>query len=215
MQGRAKIRAFTLVELLSVVAIILVLMALLASVLPRIRESGNRAQCLHNLATLGKGFASYMAEHEFSLPNLSDTSVIVTGATAPTDWIFAIENYVPYTRKAYLCPSNPLRFKSDKVETDRETNYSINYWMRHGMLSSPMFRARISPLTLTNASKIGLLIDGRAAWLKLEQPERVAFPHAGAANILFLDGHVKTQTRAQVLNASGQLSAFDQPDKVR
>lgn len=210
-QGRV---GFTLVELLAAIAVIAVLAVLLASVASRMVDSGRRVKCAQNLASLGKGFISYMGENQFGLPTASETSAIEPGASAPTDWIFAVDAYVPYSRGAYLCPSNPARFSSDKISTDRETNYAINYWMREGMIKSPMFRARISPLTLPAPSKVALLLDGTAAWIKDTQPTRIATVHRGAANVLFLDGHVQTMRKAELFDAAGNVTCLAQPDKI-
>ncbi len=208
-------RGFTLVELLAAIAVIAILTALLVKGASRMIESGRRITCAQNLASLGKGFISYMGENQYGLPTPSETSAIEPGASAPTDWIFAVDPYIPYSRKVYICPSNPARFSSDKVSTDRETNYAINYWMREGMITFPMFRARISPLTLPAPSKVALLLDGTASWIKDTQPNRVAFVHQSAANILFLDGHVQTLRKTDMLDASGKVSCLAQPDTIR
>lgn len=59
--------AFTLVELLVVVAIILILSALSFPVINTVRNSANNAKCVGNLKMIGGGLLCYAAEHEGSL----------------------------------------------------------------------------------------------------------------------------------------------------
>jgi prepilin-type processing-associated H-X9-DG protein/prepilin-type N-terminal cleavage/methylation domain-containing protein len=207
--------AFTLVEFLVALAVVAVLAVLLMGAVSRVAEAGRRVRCIHNLSTLGKGFQSYMNENQLTLPSPNETSEIQPGATAPADWMFAVQRYVPYSPEVYLCDSNPVKFKSDRVPSTLETNYAINYWMREGMQRFPLFLPRISPLAVPAPSRVGLLLDGTAAWIKKEQPARVAWCHGGAVNVLFLDGHVETRTRSGLLDAAGEVACLDQPDRIR
>ena len=61
-------RAFTLVELLVVVAIIAVLMAILLPALSLAREKARQAKCLVNMRNLGQAFHQYTVGYDEWMP---------------------------------------------------------------------------------------------------------------------------------------------------
>jgi prepilin-type processing-associated H-X9-DG protein/prepilin-type N-terminal cleavage/methylation domain-containing protein len=67
-QRRSRQRAFSLIELMTVVGIIGVLIALLLPSLMKVRESARSLQCLSTLRSLGIAFQSYAAEQKGYLP---------------------------------------------------------------------------------------------------------------------------------------------------
>lgn len=62
------VRAFTLIELLTVVSIIALLIAILLPSLSKAREQARSVACLANLSELGRGVAAYMNDHRDRLP---------------------------------------------------------------------------------------------------------------------------------------------------
>ena len=202
-------RAVTLIELLTVIAIISVLAALLIGSVSRMVDAGRRVKCAQNLASLGKGFTAYMGENEMSLPPKP-----LTGEGAQ-DWMVKLDQYVPYSSNVYICPCHTTNLVASTINTNMVTSYAINTYMRDYPSQFPMFRPKISPLFIPNPSKVGLLVDGTSGWLKESQPERLSFVHRGTANVLFLDGHVQTMRKPELVATNGIVACMGQPDKIQ
>lgn len=69
---RVNRRAFTLVELLVVVAIIAIIASLLFPALARAKGSSKRSACLSNLRQIGLGFSMYQPDHGDRFPDRRD-----------------------------------------------------------------------------------------------------------------------------------------------
>jgi prepilin-type N-terminal cleavage/methylation domain-containing protein/prepilin-type processing-associated H-X9-DG protein len=76
LRARVCSRAFTLIELLTVIAIIGVLSGLVIGGISRMRDSARRSSCSSNLRQIGSAFQLYAAENRglYPAPRLPDTS---------------------------------------------------------------------------------------------------------------------------------------------
>lgn len=72
-------RAFTLVELLTVVAILSLLAAILFPVFSAVRAAARRAACMSNLRQIGMAVALYRQDYEALPPRLSTLARMVIG----------------------------------------------------------------------------------------------------------------------------------------
>lgn len=91
LSARRRRRAFTLVELLVVIAIIAILLALLLAGVQRVRQSAARTQCANNLKNLGLAFHNWKAVYK-------------RRAFPTSSWISELSPYVENVEKIYRCP---------------------------------------------------------------------------------------------------------------
>lgn len=75
-EGRARGDAFTLVELLVVVAIIAILVAMLLPSLQNAKVKANQAACMNNLRQIHVAFANYATDWDDFIPAISTLAVV-------------------------------------------------------------------------------------------------------------------------------------------
>jgi prepilin-type N-terminal cleavage/methylation domain-containing protein/prepilin-type processing-associated H-X9-DG protein len=71
LKGHPLPKAFTLVELIVVTAIIAILVAISVPVTSRVIQGGKATGCISNLRTLGVALGLYLGEHNQVMPNLA------------------------------------------------------------------------------------------------------------------------------------------------
>ena len=109
--------AFTLVELLVVMAILGILFVLSAAAVPRALMAGQRAACTSNMRQIGQATLLYAADHRGRLPPTRHS------AAADEAWIFLLSPYLGNVDEVRISPADPQR--AERLRR-RATSYILN-----------------------------------------------------------------------------------------
>ena len=191
-----RISAFTLLELLIVIAIIAVLAAIIVPVVSRIQAQARSTKCLNQLRQIGLASRLYANDNEQTLPFTSHQR---------SSWTKSLQPYASGTI-TFLCPCD---------EVKRSFTYTINDFLTPNPAGAPptFDYSRLSRLetpsqtilfgeaskTYANsdhfhfADYYGMTIPA-AFFANQVGVER----HAGSANYLFADAHVEALSWKQV-----------------
>lgn len=201
MRGLKKIKniqGFTLIELLLVITIIAILAALLLPALARAREMARQVVCTSNLRQMGLAFQMYATDNGGFLPRLM----------APTkEWFEVITPYLSmkpcpgetdrHRSRIKQCPSAPQRSASVTFNYSYKFNNRLRRTQPEGSSSqvNVPFR-RIGSIPFPSKTILvfdgvadgnsGAHIDPMGRWMQ------AARRHGGRANLLFVDGHVRS-----------------------
>jgi len=216
----ARVPAFTLVELLVVMAIIALLAALFLPSLASAKSAGKRAVCVSNLRQIGIATYVYSSDHNGQIPygpvsppltspaelypsTGSPTSLLSLKTGAPVGLGLLLRNQLANTAKVFFCPANdqPLDAATElaKVGTGQAQG---SYYYRHAGVTQLFATAGTDAANL-RLENLGLNRDGipiRALAMDTQflcPPELAAFNvrprthhQQKSSGILFTDGSV-------------------------
>jgi prepilin-type processing-associated H-X9-DG protein/prepilin-type N-terminal cleavage/methylation domain-containing protein len=196
--------AFTLLELLSVIAILAILVALLFPTVGRFKDGANGAKCASNLRQLGVAAMAWSAENDgYIVPcdQGSDGAALWPGLLAPyVNLEFALNS--PDKQPAiFRCPSSLKDFAPGEKEA-----YFVSYRANIAGPSQGVngYHPKFTMLKAASVQPAGfvLLADGAPrkpsnwrGWFGTSTGDKdlLGFYHGEKANRLFLDGHVDAQ----------------------
>jgi prepilin-type N-terminal cleavage/methylation domain-containing protein len=162
--------AFTLVELLVVIAVIATLAALLLPAFSRAKESGRATVCLGNLHQLGIALQLYAQENNNRLPYMRDQIFPGTNELAGPDLVLS-------TQVANVAV---LRCPSDNQHVFEQTRSSYSW---NNLLNGQ---------DADHLSAFGITFDTHQVPLMYDKDKfHIARGPAKAQNWLYADGHIK------------------------
>lgn len=112
-------KAFTLIELLTVIAIIGILAAILIPVVGAVRERARAAQCTSNMRQLATGILLYSLDHDGGAPPPQDRKLTDDG-TLPlwtNTWHLFIAPYVDFEVVSPLDETKSAHWRSNSIDT--------------------------------------------------------------------------------------------------
>ncbi|QDU91567.1 hypothetical protein Pla175_49960 [Pirellulimonas nuda] len=203
--------ALTLVELLVVIAVIGVLIALLLPAVQSARDAARSASCRSNMRQLGIAVLRYCDSRGGEFPTYSHDATDQGGS-----WVYTLAPYLESVDAIRVCPQD---IQAAERLRDRSTTYVINEYLAADV---PLAVRNLNKLTAT--SKTISFFEGSdvrstafqnehvhtASWylpinrqlgivrVKVERDISLE-RHAGAANYLYVDGHVDSISASQVV----------------
>ncbi len=205
--------AFTLIEILVVIAIIGVLAALLLPMLNSAREKGKQVACASNLRQIGIALLAYSGDYGNHIPTADMNHSATT--TRLVSWSKILVDGGYSTPKVFKCPDDRRRAASPGnpspssygivVGSGNSANPDLNFWIAGSRLTCPY-------LTNTSVAVVGeyysdavpihpVIENVNTACPYITSPADSSpnyQPHSNhqssnpvAGNYLFLDGHVE------------------------
>ncbi len=204
--------AFTLIELLTVIAVIGLLAGMLLPALNSAREKGRRMACASNLHQIGIAILSYASDYQNHTPTADWNNPPTPGR--PVSWAQALVNGNYVTPKTFICPNdrrppdpvnNNLSYgivvgQGNTTPSDLAGTGVGNYWIAGSRLTCPYltntavaivgeFFGSASPTIAHDTSPFMTSPSDASAQYR---PQSKHMPNnLLAGNYLFLDGHVE------------------------
>jgi len=206
-------RAFTLIEMLVVIAIVAILAALLLPALSRGKDSAKSAACKSNLRQLGLAMTMYANEFRYYPPQAHrDTSInqFVTYA-----WPAKLLPHVSDSKGVFRCPSRGAEFNwptnRSQLGYDFPLNidigttpfsYGYNAWSADGGvgglgLSDTLVTRVLKPadmIAIADSDGHGDIHFFRYRGVPVDPPGDL---HSRGANVVFCDGHIEWQKQVK------------------
>jgi prepilin-type N-terminal cleavage/methylation domain-containing protein/prepilin-type processing-associated H-X9-DG protein len=207
--------AFTLVELLVVVAIIAILAALGIPLVKTTIEKGNSTKCVNNLRQIGVAIIQYTADNDGYLPYSygptvpgGEDSFSGYNAALPQLLNVGVNSKAFPTSGDYLKPTarHPFNCPSCKIAS---RTYTANEGVMGVTFTNRYPQRKLN--ALSDVSKLVLIADDTAGdpapnntgpdyFNETEYLTRIGMRHNGKANILFADFHIEAISKTDLTN---------------
>ena len=213
--------AFTLIELLTVIAIIGILAAIIIPTVGQVRKTAKSAKCISNLRQIGMAFNLYPADNKGRFPRALN-NLRRNDPSKGDSWYIAITPYIQTaalsaTSTVFRCPSEVAEVDPARVNTVLQ--YAVSYATeRTGSVAAAPAGIGAKPEDIPNLSRTFLVVDAQVnqtgasvgnvvgsgifTYAEITQSiagtpvasPRVSFRHGDGVNAVFADGHTARLT---------------------
>jgi prepilin-type N-terminal cleavage/methylation domain-containing protein/prepilin-type processing-associated H-X9-DG protein len=200
-------KAFTLIELLTVIAVIGVLAAILIPAVSKVRERANFTKDSSNLRQLGVANHLYMQDHQGRL--VANFAKDESGNITDQSWTYNLMPYIEGHEVAdaeeqwiiELRPGNVFNTPARTNYEEKVRSYGLNYQLyKKSGLAQGLF------LNIPNPGNIVLIGPTELAdnqWMRSSDGVGVGpamkFYYGDHANVLYVDGHVDAHTAEELV----------------
>ena len=132
--------AFTLVELIVVLAVLAIVLALCVPAVSGMLARGKSAKCLANLRQIGLGLNLYLADHDQRMPDMKAGRASKNEDAATIDVVLA--PYLSGETAVFACPADPVLFR--RTGTSYYWNVALNGQSLGGLNFLKLFEAKSS-----------------------------------------------------------------------
>jgi len=202
-------KAFTLVEIITVVAIVGLLIAIIVPTISKARQQTRRTVCAANLRQVGTAFISYMQYNRDRMPHISKTPSIDPFPLEETVWLAnVLKRHLKGHLKVLECPDDrPGKTNRNAPNTGKSffqsERSSYEYRVRLAGLSPKEFYKAMGPPWRNNTDPV----PSNTVWIardydnfhiknfirpegrKFIDPEQQKIP-VGARRYVYIDSHV-------------------------
>ncbi|MBC2602219.1 prepilin-type N-terminal cleavage/methylation domain-containing protein [Puniceicoccus vermicola] len=204
---RRKFRsAFTLIELLCVIAVIGILAAIIVPAVGHIRQKGNSSKCQSNLRQLQAANSLYASDHGYFIPSITNT-LSSGGKIDRVNW-YENPEVLEYMgdQPPLKCPTN-LNNKEFKPGGMSGFSYGLNItdvpggWSEPGKRTARVVEVANPSTTMAFADAVDwqiLMYAARSSKDDQYVAHAISYRHNGMANIAFFDGSVVSMSKDEV-----------------
>ncbi|EIQ02186.1 hypothetical protein OpiT1DRAFT_00769 [Opitutaceae bacterium TAV1] len=231
----------TLIELLTVIAIIGILAGILIPTVGRVRETARTAQCASNLRQIQAAVFLWINDNRDQMPNAKAwcRNEVSTDSAYP----YQISQYLNFKAQKnidWTSASSPMKCETGHAKNPATASvhfgrtYSINAWATATNMDGAEIKTRVASQgyavrlsDIPHPSRMVFFLDGaveagggtyltnlNAAQVPDSAAPPIQYVHHDSINVVFIDGHVQRITKADMqANYANNDTAFWRFDK--